>query len=88
LQVCGLPWPAEPSKGKRKPKAVPYFDALLRLCVWGLAGCFSGGALIRRNDFCGEKALSTMDSLVLPYLLSGLDNTGAEYEHASEETNP
>lgn len=73
---------------KKTPRAVTYFDALLHLCVWRLSLLPLWGALIQHNDFCGESPFHNGQPCLVPYLLSGLYNTGAEYEHASEESNP
>lgn len=67
-----------------KPRAVTYFDAIPHLCVWRLSLPFLRGALIQHNDFCGKSCFHNGQPCLVPYLLSGLDNTGAEYEQRVE----
>lgn len=65
-----------------------YFDAILHGCVWRSSLPFLLGALIPHNDFCGKSSFHNGQPCLVPYSLSGLDNTGMEYEHASEWNNP
>ena len=65
---------------KRSLGAVTYFDALLHLRVWRLSlPFFSGEHWSSIMTFVGKKlSLHNGRPCLVPYLLSGLRNTGAE----------